>query len=210
MTNTRTLALTALLLAAGTASADTIFDTGTPGGPFGSIGYDVSQAQTVGVAFTPSNDYTLDDIGLWIMSNDFDAPGRTYTVSLRTDAFGGATHPGDTILESWNVSTEAVGWSPLLEVVTSVLNPTLSAGQTYWIVAESNEPAGLSPVWVWGNTSDPVLSGNIDFASGPEWQTGITIGSAPGVLVQGTLIPAPGAIAMLSITALVPLRRRSR
>lgn len=198
----------ALASLAGVAAADSIFDTGAPGGFFGFIGYDVSVAQSVAVAFTPSADYYLDDINVWIMSNDFDSAGRTYTLSLRPDALDGATEPSNTVIESWNIATAAVGWLPVLETVTPTSTILLTAGTTYWIVAESDEPAGWSPVWVWGSNEEPVLSGNIDFFSGPHWQTGYTTGSAPGTIVNGTLVPAPAALALFGIGGLVSGRRR--
>lgn len=189
-------------------SADIIFDTGTPGGFFGYIGYDVSVSQSVAVGFTPTQDYTLDQISLWMMSNDFDNPGRTYDVSLRLDAAGGTTVPGTTVLESWSVATAAIGWDPVLEPVNSVLQPTLMAGVTYWIVAESSEPAGLSPVWVWGDSTDSVPFANIDFFSGPEWQGGVGVGSSPGTLVHATPVPGPASFAALGLAGIASSRRR--
>lgn len=176
-------------------SADTIFNTGEPGGPFGFIGYDVSQAQSIGVSFTPTQTYLLDDIGVWMMSNDFDAPGRSYTLSLRPNATPGApTTPSSSVIESWTISTTAVGWNPVLEVVHSQLRPRLDSGVAYWIVAISNEPAGMSPVWVWGNDWNPVYSASNDHQSGQGWQGGYTQGSAPGTLVHATPVPAPSAL----------------
>jgi hypothetical protein len=183
--------------------AAVIFDTGTPdGGFFGWIGYDVYVGQSVGVAFAPSQSYTLDSIGVWMMSNDWDNAGRTYTLSLHAGSPTGAT------LESWNTATAAVGWDPVLDTVNSSLHPTLSAGTTYWIVADSNEPALVDPVWVWGSTWDGVLSGNVNWPN-PQWQTGVTYGSAPGVVVTGTLIPAP-ASGLLALAAMAGFGSRRR
>lgn len=208
MKRTSLAATLAMAAVAGPAAADSIFDTGAPGGWFGYVGYDIGIMQSVAVAFTPGATYTLDQIGVWIMSNDFDNPGRTYTLSLRTDAFDGATEPSNTAIESWNVATAAVGWNPLLETVTPTSTIVLNAGVTYWIVAESSEGFGANPVWVWGSNSDPVLSGNIDFASGSHWQTGYTTGSAPGTVVLGTLVPAPAPLALLGIGGMLAGRRR--
>ncbi|HWB20688.1 MAG TPA: PEP-CTERM sorting domain-containing protein [Phycisphaerales bacterium] len=202
------LAATALASAAG---ASTIFDTGTPdGGFFGFIGYDVFDGQSVAVAFTPDHACTLDDIGVWMMSNDFDNPGRTFTLSLQTDSLNGANPaaPSGTVLETWDMATAAVGWNPVLDVANSVLHPLLSAGTTYWVVAESTEQGGADPVWVWGSTFDGVYSGNIDFFSSPDWQTGETFGSAPGVVINATDVPAPASLALLGIAGFVGRRRR--
>ncbi|HVZ93895.1 MAG TPA: hypothetical protein VG797_05245 [Phycisphaerales bacterium] len=198
-------------VAGGAARADVIFDTGTPdGGFFGFIGYDVFVEQTVTVSFVPSTTCTLDAIGVWFMSNDFDNPGRTYTLSLQ----GGV--PGDTVwgqpsgvaIESWSMATGAVGWSPVLDLADSGLHPTLNAGTRYWIVAESNEEPFVDPVWVWGSDWTPVVSGNIDFFSGPNWQIGETSGSAPGTVVWATPVPGPATIAVLGVGTLIGARRR--
>lgn len=212
LTSSARAAFAAVIISAGASgvSAEVLLDTGLPGGFFGYYGYDVSTAQSVAVGFTPDQDYTLDDIGVWIMSNDFDAAGRTYTLSLITDAsISGPTVPGTTVIETWNIATTAVGWQPVLETVYSSLNPVLSAGVTYWIVAESSEPAGLSPVWVVGDAGIETPFANIDFQSGPNWQGGTTTG-APGALVHGTLVPAPGTLALLAGAALLGNRRHRR
>jgi len=213
MTRTPSSFVAAALVAAGalagSANAATIFNSGTPdGGFFGFTGYDVFVGQSVAVAFTAGQSYSLDRIGVWMMSNDFDNAGRTFTLSLRTDANGGATHPGSTILESWNMATGAVGWNPVLDVAESVLHPILNAGQTYWIVAESSEEPFVDPVWVWAGNADPILSGNIDWQSGPDWQTGYTYGSAPGAVVEGTLVPSVGTLSLAGLAGLAAARRR--
>lgn len=200
----------ALVAGAASASAAVVFDTGMPGGGFGFIGYDVSVGQSVAIAFTPAQSYTLDEIGAWIMSND-DAPGRMYTLSLRADASGSSlSEPAATAIESWNVSTEAIGWSPILEMVTSTLHPTLNAGLTYWIVAESSEPVGFSPVWVWGDSDASNYMGIIDFQSGSQWSVGATEGSSPGVIVHGTLVPGPGAAWLFAAAGIGTTTRRRR
>jgi hypothetical protein len=194
---------------AGLAAADTIVDTGTPdGGFFGYIGYDVFVGQSVGLAFTPTANYRLDDVGVWFMSNDFDNPGRTYTLSLRENVPGSNNGmPAPTAIETWNMATAAVGWLPVLDVATSVLHPTLQAGTQYWIYAESNEQPFVDPVWVWGSSFDPYVSGELDLAGGTGWNSGITYGSAPGALIHGTLVPEPMSATLLALVALVARRR---
>lgn len=194
---------------AGPALADVIIDTGPPnGGMMGYYGFDLLTTQSVAVAFTPGQDYRLDGIGMWIMSNDFDNAGRQYTVTLRTDAEGGMTIPGGTIIESWTVATDAIGWSPVLDSLVSALNPVLSAGQTYWIVAESAEPPGGNPVWVAGAQDEPVWH-SVQNAMNPngEWISGWGNG-VPAMVVSGTVVPAPGALACLAFGLTAGARRR--
>lgn len=199
----------ALTLSAGVATADTIFDTGEPQGGFlGYYGFDLSPDQSVAIAFTPDQDYRLDSVGLWMMSNDFDASGRAFTVSVRTDANGGMTIPGTEVIEGWNMTTSAQGWSPVLDSVNSALNPILEAGTTYWIVAESDEPVFFNPVWVASSQSEPVWHSirNV-FNPGGEWISGYGQG-VPGLVITGTVVPAPGAAALLGLGAMAGLRRR--
>jgi hypothetical protein len=201
----------ATVASAAPASADIIFDTGAPdGGFFGYTGYDIYPDQDVGVAFTPASNSTLNSVGVWIMSNDFDNPGRTFTLSLHTNAPGSNSGiPSNTVLESWNIATSAVGWNPVLESVTSSLHPLLNAGQQYWLVATSNEPGGLDPVWVWGSNFDPIVSGTRNSGNpGNVWETGPTQGSAPGAIVDATIVPAPPSVAILGLAGLTASRRR--
>jgi len=196
------------------ASADVLLDTGTPGGFLGYYGFDVFVGQSVAVAFTPGQDYAFDNVSLWLMSNDFDAAGRRLTISLQTDAGGGPVPvaPSGTVLESWAHATSAVGWTPLLETLNSTLHPVLNAGTTYWIVAESNEPAFVDPVWVAAGNGPSYTMGNIDFQTSSAWQVGLT-GGPPGAIITATPVPEPAALALALLG--VPLvlsiaRRRSR
>ncbi len=175
------------------AHADVLLDTGTPGGFLGYYGFDVFVGQSVAIAFTPTQDYRFDTVSLWLMSND-GAAGRTLTVSLQTDAGGGAVPvaPSGSVLESWAHATDAVGWAPVLETLNSTTNPLLSAGQTYWIVAESSEPAFVNPVWVVAGDGNSYYVGNIDFQSGPDWQVGLT-GGPVGTVVTASPVPEPAA-----------------
>ncbi len=193
------------------ASADTLLDTGTPGGFLGYYGFDVFVGQSVAIAFTPSQSYSFDSASLWLMSNDFDAAGRHLTISLQTDSGGGAVPvaPSGTALESWAHATTAVGWTPVLETLNSIAHPLLSAGTTYWIVAESNEPAMVDPIWVAAGNGPQYVMGNIDFQSGPNWQVGST-GGPPGVVITATPVPEPAALmlALLGVPMVLRVARR--
>lgn len=212
MSKAKAFGLAAMAAIACSANAGTIFDTGSPeGGFFGYTGYDVFVGQSVAVAFTANQTYSLDRIGLWMMSNDWENSGRTYTVSIRTDANNAATEPSNNILESWNMATGAVGWNPVLDIAESTLHPILEAGKTYWIVAESSEEALVDPVWVWANYWEGAPSGNIDWMNNPGvWQTGVTYGSTPGTLVEGTLVPNVGTLSLAGFAGLAAARRRRR
>jgi len=197
---------------AGPASADTLLDTGAPnGGWLGYYGFDVFVGQSVAIAFIPGQDYAFDSVSLWLMSNDFDAAGRRLTISLQTDAGGGAVPvaPSGTALESWAHATGAIGWTPVLETLSSSSHPVLHAGTAYWIVAESNEPAFVDPVWVASGNGPSYYMGNIDFQSGPAWQVGLTNGP-PGAVVSATPVPEPVALALALLGLPLVLRRVRR
>lgn len=209
ITTLRGAVLVGALATCGAAHAGTIFDTGTPEPGFlGYYGFDVFVDQSVAVAFTPDQDYTLETIGVWMMSNDFDNPGAAFTLSIRTDANGGMTIPGETVIESWDVQTAAVGWNPVLDSVESLLNPVLTAGTTYWVVAESDSPPYVDAVWVASGQDEPVWH-SVQNVLNPDgaWISGYTQG-APGLVVSGSVVPAPGAAAFFGVAGLLGARRR--
>jgi len=193
------------------ARADVILDTGLHDSFFGFVGEDVYPDQSVGIAFSPTFDCTLDNAGVWFFSNDFDNPGRTYTLKLVTDAGSGPSIPNTSnVLESWNMATGAVGWTPVLDQATSVLHPSLSAGAWYWLVAESAEPGGLDPCWVQSNTGDQYYSGFNNAFNANGWADGVgyTYGSTPGTVINATAVPEPAAISLLGLAGVGVFRRR--
>jgi hypothetical protein len=184
---TGALAAASLLTCVSAASADTVFATADPdGGFFGYIGFDVFPQQSVAARFTPTAEYTFDQVGIWFMSNDFDGTTpQTVTITLRTDVNPGTEFdsvPSNVILESWTRNLSVVGWNPMLETFDSISHTALHAGQKYWIVAESNVEAGVNPVWVWsaeGNEFTATTDG-----PGTPWEGGP--GAAIGIRVLGT------------------------
>lgn len=186
-------ALTLILAAAGMARGDTVYQTTDPGGFLGYWGPDVFISQSVGVRFTPSGDYTFDSAGLWFMNNDFD--GGTHAlvrVTLRPDnaSTPGVSIPSNVIIEEMFLTVTTVGWNPVLETVVSTLRPRLCSGRNYWIVAESNVPAGVNGVWVMAGESTG-FAANTDQGQ-TNWQPG-GMGAVPATRVFGTPI-VPGDV----------------
>ncbi len=156
------------------------------GSPFGLIGFDVSTSQTVGLRFTPQRRYVLDRVSVWFMNNDDTGGHPTVTLSLRTDTDTlGYSHPSGVVLESWTFPVSAVGWNPVKEVLDSVLHPTLSASQNYWLVAESSSEPLVNGVWNWAGIGSGYTS-TIDHASSNDWQVGGE-GAVVAVEILGTL-----------------------
>ena len=97
------LSISAIALASivGTAQGDTIFDTGTPDGGFiGFYGFDIYVDQSVAIAFTPDQDYRLDQVGLWMMRNDFDHAGAPHPVPVGGAALRRTTTLGPSVIET--------------------------------------------------------------------------------------------------------------
>ena len=120
------------------AAPGTIFSNFGPGGTFGSSLQRYDCDMTCGfmsAPFTASASGQLTSIQLPIDSNN-----SPITIALYTSS-GGA--PG-TLLESW---TTAVPATETLVTVTSVLNPTLSAGSQYWIVFTVPATTGEDIQW---------------------------------------------------------------
>lgn len=180
----------AALLSVGTSSvrAELIYDNGLPGGFLGYWGPDVCIDQSVGVRFTPTSDYTFDEVSLWLMNNDWS--GLTHPVvriTLRPDwDQDGQSRPDQAVIEEMFVTVSTIGWLPILETALSTDHPRLCAGRHYWIVAESAAPCGLDGVWVMSG-EDTGFSAN---TNNGEWQAGGD-GAVPGMQVRATPF-APG------------------
>lgn len=163
------LAALMMMTASAAVQADdtvVIYQTDVPGGAFGYWGMDVMGEQSVAARFTmpADQDLNLARIGLYLMNNS-DSVHADVTISLRPDQLdeGGieSLPSTSTVLESWTITTEASGWTPVQQFVTSTALPQLLAGRNYWVVAESAAQPMLDPVWVFA-------------ASGTGWSTTTT------------------------------------
>ncbi|MFW5653528.1 MAG: hypothetical protein ACOC0P_05740, partial [Planctomycetota bacterium] len=182
-----TLLTTGALVGASSALAsDIIYETNDPfGGFIGLNGFDVSEIQSVGVRFTPTADYTLNQVSMWFMNNDTSGTGNGFvTLTLRNDAESksGGSIPGELIYETWEFQISSIGWDPVLESVTSVEQPMLEAGVNYWVVAVSDAPTMLNPVWCIA-ANDNGFATSTTFGRGA-WQDG-GFGAVPCTIVEG-------------------------
>ncbi|MBM4109616.1 MAG: hypothetical protein FJ255_12545 [Phycisphaerae bacterium] len=185
MNGIRAVAAVATLLAAPAVASEIIYQTQGPfGGMFGLWGPDVSRDQRVATRFTADADYLLDRVSVWFMDNAGPArPRPRVRLSLQTSA---GLIPSGVALERWEYSIQAVGWSPVLEASRSVVRPALRAGESYWIVAESDDPGGEDAVWnfaAFGNSFNAFDNLGSGWSSGP--------GAALTAIVEATrLCPA--------------------
>ena len=168
------------------AVADIIYQTNTPfGGPFGLIGFDVFEEQSVALRFTPEADFTLDRVSLWFMNNDDTGGHPLVNVTLRTNDAAGGGIPSDVVLEQWQFNVSAVGWAPVLEHLDSVTHPALEAGTHYWVVAESASGPFINGVWNWAALDSGFMS--ICNGSPCEWSPAPKQPGAVGAgVIEGT------------------------
>ncbi len=154
--------------------------------PWPELGFDVSTRQVPAIRFEPQEDINLEYIQLWFMNNSSIYQGEV-TITLNTDDLreDGQSQPSDYILESWTFQISSQG---LLQkdVIYSELKPYLEEGQRYWIVAQSESPPLLNPVW---NVSGPIgddgvigYYGRLDPLDG-EWSVGSS--AVPSIQIYG-------------------------
>ena len=171
-----------------TAKGDIIYETNSPfGGPFGVLGYDVFEGQSVAVRFTPGMNYTLDSFSLWLWNNDGSGGTPPMTLALRPDdTKQGFSIPSETVIEEWDFNLPNTGiFNPLLFTFESKSHPNLEEGQSYWITAESDTPPLVDPVWaIAANDSGP--SSTTDCFGCP-WEA-VGNGAVPTVIVEGTVV----------------------
>lgn len=172
------------------AKADIIYETSDPFGDLGINGFDVFEHQSVAVRFTPEHDFLLDVVAVWFMNND--ASGDHFgevTLTVRNDLDDNEISiPGSEIFDTIVFTITAVGWDPHEEVLQSISRPLLREGVNYWLVAESDDPPFIDPVWnIAGNSTGFMAFTHHETG---EWQPGGK-GGVVSVRLEGT--PAPGA-----------------
>ena len=194
MRNANVLISVGLILVGALASVavgETIYETDDPfGGPFGLWGPDVCSDQSVAVRFTPGADYTLDRMSVWFMNNSVTVhPLVEVTLRPDDDSTPGVSVPGAAILESWTFNVSAVGWNPVLEVLDSVVHPSLEAGVHYWVVCESQAACGVDGVWNMAGIGLGFSATSVGY--GQAWQPGGS-GAVPATIIEGTVAqPCP-------------------
>ena len=175
-------------LSSASAQADVVYETQGPfGSPFGVLGFDVYEGQSVAVRFTAGMNYTLDSFSLWLWNNDVSGGTPPITLALRPDdTKQGFSIHSETVIEEWDFDLPNTGlFNPLLFTFESKSHPSLEEGQTYWITAESDTPPLIDAVWaISANDSGP--SSTTDCFGCP-WEAAGS-GATPTVVVEGTVV----------------------
>ncbi len=173
------LALSLFLAAGASFAADTttaknivsIVNTPGPGGFLGTNGFDVFTDQAVAARFTvpADGDMRLARVGLWLMNNS-DTLQKKLRVMVQTDALdegGSETLPSGQVLEQWTARVATFGWDPVEQFFVTESGPLLKAGRSYWVVAASQSPAFVNPVWTFARRGLMVTTTTFNGA----WQT---------------------------------------
>lgn len=190
----QTICIVIMLLLAIPSHAAVIFSTLGSGDTYDiSVGYTIGYSsyeydQGNSFAFAVAMPYCLDTIELAAShvsgTNEID-------VWLMSDAAG---EPG-AIIEAFNFTNLGTfgNNNPLL-VGTSVLRPVLTPGTDYWLIAS----APNSDTWAAWNLSSPAVSGlRAERQGAGTWS--VSTDTMAAFRIEGTVIPAPGAILLGSI-----------
>ena len=181
-------------LAAGPAAAPqslpplvSLVNTPPPGGFFGLNGFDVFQGQSVAARFTvpASGDFRLARVGIWFMNNS-DTEQYPVRLSVQTDALdegGPETLPSGRRLATWTAPVKTLGWNPVEQFFRSSTAPRLRAGAHYWVVADSDAPPFVDPVWTFAKKGTAVSTTTFNGA----WQTAGS-GAAPTLQVDAVAV----------------------
>jgi hypothetical protein len=127
-------------------------------------------------------------------------------VKLAANASGNV--PG-TIIESINISLPPPSANPTIVTAVSNTNPTLVAGNTYWIIASVNFPGTMA---TWGPNTTNTGGGN---ATRTNFQNGQWFAQPPfgqgSMRIKSLEIPEPGTCALIAIvlSCVAGMRRRT-
>jgi hypothetical protein len=119
--------------------------------------------------------------------------GGTPSLDILLTADAGGV-PG-AVIETMSVT---VGNDPALVTATSVLNPTLVAGTTYWIATLAG--GDHSSLWMLAGSpggNNPMGTVGFSYDRGESWST--SIGEEAAFRVNGNVVPEPASLTLLGL-----------
>jgi hypothetical protein len=126
----------------------------------------------------------------------FHLQSGTNSASVKLAANATGNIPG-TIIESINISLPPPSANPTIVTATSNTNPTLIAGNTYWIIASVNFPGTMA---TWGPNTTNTPGGN---ATRTNFQNGQWFAQPPfgqgAMRIRSLEIPEPATWLLLSL-----------
>jgi hypothetical protein len=180
----------------------TLYSTFGTGQTFGSGGFSVEDNLGWAVPFQPSvtANLTSVDVALSLQSPD----PFPMEVAIADDASGS---PGATI-ESFSVTPTS---TPTAESLSSILNPVLTGGTTYWfeVIGQVSEP-GVDVGQLYSNNLGLTETVDITSTGGASWSVFSAGEPDPAFDVIGA-VPEPASIAIAAVgLAGMSLRRRRK
>lgn len=179
-------AFSLLVLSGMPAYAGLVYSTFGPGNAYDmDTGYTVglNGSQQVAAAFQPLSDFTLYSINFAASCDGINDPSGLITVRL-TDV------NANNIFETFTISVD--GYPSDIYTATSVVHPSLSADQVYWIVLSAQD-SGDTFAWNWNNQGYTGWYRNMgtgweDLNYPNVWAPAFAVNSAP--------VPIPGALVL--------------
>jgi MYXO-CTERM domain-containing protein len=195
-------AVAATLFAGSVAHADVVYSNFGPADSYDPIiGHTIKGTPELSnaAAFTPDQAFMLDSVELALSFAGALGTTGDVEVVLFADAAG---LPG-AVIES--LGTVDVLEGSAIYTVDPVADVELEAGTTYFLGAR-NASATTEAVWAWNLTGD---MGNYVKAYIIPWQF-VDSQPAAAYRVNGSVVPAPGAVALLGLAGVIGRRRRRR
>lgn len=162
---------------------------------------------SIGVQFVPTASGNVGSIDVGFFQDEASS-ASDIIFELRADNGSDAPDYGSGPLDVLTLSGTGIPETPALYNVSSTLFPFLTAGTSYWIVANTSGRGFFG--W---NQTDPIVNGNlyVDTTDNPPAGNGAVSGEVLATLrVNAVPEPSTMALAVVGLGVLVVYRRKSR
>lgn len=151
----------------------------------------------------------VDDIGTWLLSLNGAGAGSNLTFMVLGDA--GGPNPNDVIASTGSLNLG--GGTNTLDFYSAAptFSGVLTSGNTYWFAASAvGEDPNTGSWQVGAHTQNSVYNdnGTFWFSNDPAGQNFDGQGFTPEMAFSVSIVPAPGAFALLGLGGLAATRRR--